>query len=292
MNRRNFLRTAIGTSLVLGPAGRLFAASAAAPWLDRIGLQVYTLRDLLGKDAEGTMKAVAAAGYQQVELYGFPNADPLVAAAKDAGLAISSSHFDSGCAVDPKDEGFSDFMKIVEKARETGLTHLVVPYLSGELRKTADDWKKTAGNLNKAAEKAKDAGIRLSYHNHNFEFAPIDGGTTGYDIFIKEFSPDMWFEIDLFWVKVAGLDPVALIKKLNGRISQLHLKDLKDGVKTPEFGGIPGDSFKEVGNGVIDWKSVLAAAKEAGVENCHVEQDQSPDPLSSVKESIAYLRKL
>ena len=292
MNRRNFIRTAFGTSLALSQSGSLLAAPALGSYVANIGLQVYTLRDLIAKDAAGTMKQVAEAGFKQVEVYGFPNADPMIKGATDAGLKISSSHFDSECVLNPSDEGYSDFMKIVEKAKETGLSHLVVPYLGDGYRKTADDWKKTADRLNKAAAKSRAAGIQLAYHNHNFEFIPMDDGTTGYDIFMKEFSPDMMFEVDLFWVKVAGLDPVTLLKKLNGRVSQLHLKDLKDGIKTPEFGGVPGDAFKEVGNGVMNWEAILKIANTIGVKNCHVEQDQSPDPIASIRESIAYLQKL
>ena len=86
----------------------------------------------------------------------------------------------------------------------------------------------------------------------SFEFEPKEGGKSGYDIFMKEFDSDMMFEIDVFWVVVGGADPVKLIKKLKGRVSQLHLKDLKKGTKLPEFGRLPKDAFKELGNGMID----------------------------------------
>ena len=293
MNRRKFIESTFATSLALGLSGRVMAdLGPAENYIQNIGLQVYTLRDLLASEPESTLKSVADAGYKQVELYNFPNCDPLIKGAKDAGLKISSSHFEAGSILDPKDKSDAEFTKILEKARENGIGHLVVPYLPDVYRKTADDWKKTAENLNTAAAKSKKAGIQLSYHNHNFEFQPMEDGTTGYDIFIKEFSPEMKFEIDLFWVKVAGLDPAKLIEKLKGRVSQLHIKDLKKGIKTPEFGGIPGDAFQEVGNGVMDWKPIFAAAEASGVKNCHVEQDQSPDPLGSIKTSIAYLQKL
>ncbi|MBK1883854.1 sugar phosphate isomerase/epimerase [Luteolibacter pohnpeiensis] len=293
MNRRKFIQSTVATSLVLGLTSRALAnLGPAESYIKNIGLQAYTLRDLLVSDPEGTLKAVADAGYKQVELYNFPNCDPLIKGAKDAGLKISSSHFDAGSILDPQDKSYAAFMKILEKAKANGMEHLVVPYLPDTFRKTADDWKKTAENLNVAAAKSKEAGIQLAYHNHNFEFHPMEDGTTGYDIFMKEFSPDMQFEIDLFWVKVAGLEPAELIKKLKGRVSQLHIKDLKKGIQTPNFGGIPGDAFQEVGNGVLDWKPIFEAAKASGVKNCHVEQDQSPDPLGSIKTSIAFLQKL
>lgn len=293
MKRRTFLRTTAVSSLVFGQTGGLLAALAPDNvYRKNLGIQLYTLRDALGKDAAGTLKAVAAAGYKQVEPYGFPNCQPLLDGAKDAGLAINSTHFESDSVINPKDAGMSDFMKILDRAKEVGLSHMVIPYLQDNVRKTLDDYKKIAANANKAAEKAKAAGIQLSYHNHAFEFQPKEGGKTGYDVFMEEFSPDMKFEVDVFWIKVGGHDPAELIAKLGSRVSQLHLKDLKQGVKLPEYGSVPQDAFKELGNGIIPMEPILAAAEKAGVKHCHVEQDYSPHPLESIKESVDYLGKL
>lgn len=294
MNRRNFIRTTAATTLVFSQSSPLMAALAADDtYRKNIGIQLYTLRDAISKDPVATLKQVAAAGYKQVEPYGFPGADEMIKAAKDSGLAVRSSHFQWDSVVNPKDAAMSDFSKILEKAHEIGLSHLVIPYLQDGNRKTLDDYKKVAENANKAAVLAKKAGIQLAYHNHNFEFAPKDGGKSGYDIFIEQFSADMKFEIDVFWVKVAGIDPAALITKLKGRVSQLHLKDLKDGVKTPNFGSpLSNDAFQALGEGVIPMEPILAAAKAAGVEHCHVEQDQSPDPIASIGRSVKNLNKL
>lgn len=291
MNRRNFLYTGLAATLAL-QTEKLFALEGGEAYRDNIGIQLYTLRNELKTDTAGTLKAVAAAGYKQVEPFGFPDADALIQGSKDLGLKINSTHFQWDSAIKPKDEGFSDFMKIVEKAKGLGLSHLVVPYLQDGDRKTLDDYKKVAGNLNKAAAKAKDAGIQLCYHNHNFEFQPMDGGKSGFDVFIEEFSADMKFELDLFWVKLANIEPTDLIKKLAGRVEQLHLKDLKDGIKLPEYGKVPNDAFKELGNGIIKTEPILVAAEKAGIKHCHVEQDQSPDALASIKQSISYLKTL
>ena len=292
MQRRTFLKSTAATVL-LTPVSQLFASAPADPYRANIGIQLYTLRNPIGKDTPGTLKAVAAAGYKQVEPYGFPNADAMIAAARDNGLAVNSTHFEWDSVVNPKDAAMSDFQKTLEKAESAGLSHLVIPFLKDSNRKTLDDYRKTAENCNKAAALAKKAGIRLAYHNHSFEFEPKDRGKSGYDVFIEEFSPEMMFEIDVFWVKVAGLEPVDLIKKLKGRVSQLHLKDLKAGVKTPNFaGGLPADSFQALGDGVIPMGPILAAAKEAGVIHCHVEQDQSPDPLESIRRSTGHLAGL
>ncbi len=292
MDRRTFLKTTVATTAALCQS-RAFALEAENAYRKNIGIQLYTLRNPIAKDAPGTLKAVAAAGYKQVELYGFPQADAMISAAKDAGLAIHSSHFEWDSVVNPKDEGMSDFRKTLDAAKAVGLKHLVIPYLADKNRSTLDDYKKVAAHSNKAAALAKEAGIQLAYHNHNFEFAPKDGGKSGYDVFIEEFSPDMKFEIDVFWVKAAGLDPVELVTRLKGRVSQLHLKDLKQGIQSPSYGtGLPADAFQELGDGIIAMEPILVAAKAAGVEHCHVEQDQSPDPLASIRQSIAYLGSL
>ncbi len=293
MKRRNFIRTTAVTALAMGTTQRLLALEAENAYRKDIGIQLYTLRNQLSKDTAGTLKQVAAAGYKQVELFGFPDADAMISGAKDAGLEIRSAHFSWDSVVNPTGEGMPDFAKILEKAHKTGLTHLVIPYLEDKNRTTLDDYKKVAANANKAAAMAKEAGIKLSYHNHNFEFRPHDGGKRGYDIFMEEFSDDMHFEIDVFWVKAAGLDPAELIRKLSGRVTQLHLKDLKLGIEMPSYvTSLPNDAFQPMGDGIIPMEPILVAAKAAGVEYCHVEQDQSPDPLVDIRKSIRYLRTL
>lgn len=290
MNRRQFV---CSTALAAAGASRL--AQALEPdnaYRRNIGLQLYTVRNELGKDTPGTIKAVVAAGYKQGEMFGFPNCDPVIAAAKESGLALHSSHFEWDTVVNPKDPGYPDFQRILEKAVKVGLSHLVIPFLAEKDRQNLDDFKKVAAHANQAAVLAKKAGIQLSYHNHAFEFQPREGGRTGFDVFMAEFGPDLQFELDLFWVKVGGAEPVAAIKKLSGRVSQVHLKDLKAGIPLPAFGSVPNDAFQALGDGIIPTEPLLVAAKAAGVKHCHVEQDQSPDPIASIKRSMAYLQRL
>jgi len=288
MKRRLFLQSALATSITI-PA---FALEKNNPYRKNIGIQLYTLRNQIKADLAGTIKAVAAAGYKQVEPYGFPGADEMIKASKDNGMEVNSSHFAWESVTDPKKEGVTPFPKILEKAKEHGLTHLVIPYLHGHNRKSLDDYKRLAGLFNKAAAESKKAGIQLAYHNHNFEFEPKDDGKSGYDILVAECSEDMKFELDVFWVKAGGVDPVKLIKKLKGRVSQLHLKDLKKGTKVPNYGNLGNDAFKELGNGMIPMEPIIEAAAAAGVAHCHVEQDQSPDPLKSIGESMTHLKSL
>lgn len=292
MKRRQFLRTALASTLASSAAFEALALSKNNRYRNDIGIQLYTLRNELKADLEGTLKSVADAGYKQVECYGFPDAEEMIKVAKDNGLAVNSSHFAWESVTDPKKEGVPAFGEILEKANEAGLTHLVVPYVHGHNRETLDDYKRLAENCNKASVEAQKAGIQLAYHNHAFEFEPKEGKTSGYDVLVKEFGAGMMFEIDVFWVVVGGVDPLKLIKKLNGRVSQLHLKDLKKGTELPEFGQLPKDAFKELGNGMIAIEPIIKAAEKAGVIHCHVEQDQSPDALKSIQQSIHYLGKL
>ncbi|MFT5467185.1 MAG: sugar phosphate isomerase/epimerase [Verrucomicrobiales bacterium] len=288
MNRRRFFQTTAASTLAI-PA---FALEADNAFRKSIGIQLYTLRNQIKADVAGTIKAVAEAGYKQVEPYGFPDADEMIAASKDNDLEVNSSHFAWESVTDPEKEGVPAFTEILGKAKSAGLSHLVIPYIHGHNRKTLDDYKRLAERCNKAAAEAKTAGIQLAYHNHNFEFEPKEGGKSGYDIFIAEFAPEMQFEVDVFWVRAAGVNPVDLIRKLKGRVSQLHLKDLKTGSKTPNFGGVANDDFEELGDGMIPMEPIIEIAAEAGVKICHVEQDQSPDPLASIRKSLDYLKTL
>jgi sugar phosphate isomerase/epimerase len=290
MNRRHFLQASLATSFAM-PA---FALDKNNKYRKNIGIQLYTLRNQIKEDVAGTLKAVADAGYKQVEPYGFDGTEsPMMKEAKANGLAVNSTHFNWECVTNPDKPGVGSFETILEGAQKLGLTHLVVPYLHANERKGLAGYKKIAENCNKAAAKAKCSGIKLAYHNHSFEFEPLGkDGKNGYDVLVEEFSKDMLFEVDVFWIKCGGVSPVELIKKLPGRVSQLHLKDLKEGLGLPMYGGLPKDAFKELGNGMIPMEPIIEAAAEAGVEHCHVEQDHSPDPIASIRGSMEYLKTL
>ena len=147
MKRRQFLQTTAAGTLALTPVHQLFAqASANLPYMADMGLQLYTLRNQLKKDTPGTIKAVADAGYKQVEPFGFPNADEMIAAAKDNGLGVRSSHFAWDAVINPTDKGVPPFSSILEKANTHGLTHLVIPYLADRNRGGADEYKRIAEN--------------------------------------------------------------------------------------------------------------------------------------------------
>ena len=288
MKRRNF---------ILNSSGALFSISSLAqsrslPYLNQIGIQLYTLRKPISADLGGTIKEVANAGYKQVEPYGFPSpqAVEMINKARENGMHVHSSHFEWNAVLHPERKGVPSFNKILELANELELSHLVVPYLAETDRRNIDGYKKVADLLNQAAEKADDAKIQLAYHNHAFEFQPLDKKKIGYDVFIENFSTKMAFELDVFWVKLGGVDPATLIKQLKGRVSQLHLKDLKKKSKVPNFGKVSPDTFDEIGDGMINMEPIMKVAQQTGVQHCHIEQDQSPAPLKSIRKSLNYLK--
>ena len=287
MNRRSFIYQACGVSLSLP----VLARPSRVPYLDQIGLQLYTLRKPIAQNLSKAIDEVAGIGYKQVEPYGFPSAEAIemIKRSRGQGMQVNSSHFTWDSLLHPEKKGVKPFEQVLELARKHGLSDLVVPYLSGKDREGLAGYEKTADALNEGADQAKRVGIRLAYHNHAFEFKPMNKGKTGFDVFVERFSPDMFFEVDVFWVKVGGVDPVVQLAKLKNRVSQVHLKDLKKGSICPNFGKVEPDAFDEIGDGMIPMLPVMKAARNCGVKHCHVEQDHSPSPLKSVRKSLKYL---
>ena len=288
MRRRSFIQQACGISLCL-PA---LARTNTTPYLREIGLQLYTLRKAIAENLPKTLDEVEKIGYRQVEPYGFPSPQSIemIERAKDLGMQVNSSHFTWDSLLNPHIKGILPFAEVLATAQKYNLTDLVVPYLHNEDRKDLTAYKKTAEKLNQGAEEASKVGIRLAYHNHAFEFKPLSKDKTGYDIFVESFSPEMHFEVDVFWVKLGGVEPNALLKKLNKRVSQLHLKDLQKGSVCPNYGKVKQEVFDEIGDGMIPMVPIMEAARKIGVKHCHVEQDHSPAPLSSIQKSLKFLK--
>ena len=297
MKRRTFLQTTAAFSaaaLTAQLARPLYAMPQQSQYMDTIGLQVWTIRNQLKEDAEKALKAVADAGYKQVELGNVTESAEIAAQARGLGLNVTSSFMSWETVCNPGQGGAPSIDEVVEAAKKMELQHLVFGYIGKGFRETPELMKKAAKGSNELGKKTADAGIQLCYHNHAFEFEKIDGDTTAYDVLINELDDDLVkFELDVFWAKIGGWDPLETMKKLKGRISQVHLKDLKEG--TPviyDEGKVPVDAFQECGDGTIDMAAVMKLAGEMGVANCHVEQDQSPDPIVSIGQSIAHLKSL
>lgn len=280
-----------------------FFKTHGSGYINEIGLQLYTVRDQMAQDPEGTLKAVQVAGYKQVEggdIRAYPKLFPLIQA---AGLTSQSTFFPNAFITERWDlveaEGGQKppasytTDSIIEDAVKNDIKYLVFGYLRPEERQTIDDYKLVVERLNIMGEKCNQADIHLCYHNHSFEFMPING-TVPYELYIKEFEPDkVHFELDIFWASLGGYDPVELMERLHGRVKLLHLKDKKKGTKVIyDEGKVKKKAFQELGDGVLDILGILKVAEKTSVEQCFVEQDQSPDPIASIHQSIKYLQEV
>lgn len=271
------------------------AASPAQPYLPTLGLQVWSVRREMEKDLPGTLRAIKEAGYAQIELMRTLDAGTLAPVARELGLGITSAFIDWSSLAEPGPTSAEDLNRTLAIARELGLKHLVFGYLGKGGRETVAQMRGHAAAANAFGRRCRDAGIQLGYHHHSFEFAPLDDGrTTGWEILLHEFDPALvQFEFDVFWAAIAGHDPVRMLHDLRGRVAQVHLKDIKAG--TPHIWdehAVPPEAFREVGRGELDWPAILTACTETGVAQCHVEQDESPDPLASIRQSLDWLRRL
>ena len=280
ITRRNF---------VVQSAAALTAARALSAFeplrASDLGVQLYTVRDTITKDPEKDLKAIEAIGFQEVEVV-YATLDKIWPALKETKLKAVSAHVDTAFFM----EGGSKLDDAIGTLKEKGFSFIVLPYVPPSDRGGLDTFKKLADVLNKAGEKAKAAGLTLCYHNHAFEFEPMNG-TTGLELMLKETQKSLVsLELDIFWASVAGHKPVELMKKHAGRIALLHLKDKAAEVPVQYNEKVEKSAFKEVGHGSIDIPAVLAEAKRIGVRNYFVEQDQTPgDPLDSLKQSFEYL---
>ncbi|PWG78629.1 sugar phosphate isomerase/epimerase family protein [Pararcticibacter amylolyticus] len=284
MIRRNFLQHAglLSAAFLLRPSFLTGRPSR------KIGIQLYTLRDLIGKDVSGVLAKVAKAGYKEVEVYGFSRKDKFWGLEPRAfkqilrshQLTSPSGHYDPGMFLAPG--GKEDDLKVnIEAGAALGHSYLTVPYLDDRFRRSADDYKAIGAKFNRAGELCKQSGLRFAYHNHSFEFDRL-GDTSGYDILLKETDPALVkFELDLYWAVRAGKDPVAMFKEHPGRFAMWHVKDM-DRQKP--------DLNTEIGDGSIDFRKIFAAAKISGVKHILVEQENfAIDPYQSIARSYQYI---
>lgn len=238
-----------------------------------IAVQLYTLRDIMPKDVPGTLRAVAELGYDGVEFAGLHGTPPgeLRAILDNLGLKVCSAHVALNLL-----EG--DLAREIDTYQMLGCQLLVVPWIGEGLR---GDFAALGAALNRIAVGVRAAGMRLAYHNHNFELRE-QGGKTGLDVLVETTDPTaVGFELDCGWVHKAGRDPLTQMRRLAGRLPVIHVKDV----------AADGD-WAEVGQGVIDYTPIVAAAPSLGVEWLIVEQDTTKrPPLESIGMSIKWLRE-
>ncbi len=245
-----------------------------------IALQLYSIRNPLGEDFEGSLEQVAQFGYEYVELAGLYGRTPEQAKVilDRLGLKAMATHVGLGDIV-------NNMAGLIEQSKLFGFKYVVLPCIDDKFRKPSG-YRELAGMLDKIAAAAGEAGLTVCYHNHNFEFEQLEDGSRGYDILFDTGEPHGYqAELDVYWAQKAGDDPLAWMKKLAGRVPLLHMKDMAD---TEQRG------FTEIGRGVIDLKSIAEAAESCGVAYLIIEQDNhwSSSPLESAKVSIDNLKDM
>jgi sugar phosphate isomerase/epimerase len=275
MNRREFLASSMAVMGSAATANLLDAATTKRP----LGVQLYTVRDQAEKDLPGVLAAIRKIGYEEVETYWNIYTRPapeLKRLINDHGLRVPSGHFDYDGL-----EGKLDYAAFL------GLEYVICPMLPKEGWNSLDAFKKAADQLNLWGEQAKKRGMRLGFHNHNYEFRDLGNSVTGFDTLMSHTDASLvCLEMDCYWITQAGRDPLEMFKKLGNRIQMLHLKDRKPGFPPSQELNDAAQHFTPAGTGTIDWESVLAVARENGVHHMFVEQDSGGVPLDNI--TISY----
>ena len=289
MNRRRFLETAATISAATLFSSR-FGWAAGEHKINKIGVQLYTVRDLMKEDFDGTIAKVAQVGYKEVEFAGYfgHTAQQVKDILQKNGLTAPSTHVQY-------DELDEKFPSVIEFSKTVGMDYVICPWIPEELRKSPDIWKQASEKFNKCGEQTKKAGMQFGYHNHWFEFLPTNG-VLPYDALLKDCDPNLVkMEMDLCWAVAAGADPVKYFEKYPGRFPLVHVKDLKTKPKITSGGAQNyGDAvdLTEVGSGIIDWKRIFAHSQQAGIKHYIVEHDHPKQPFDSIAGSYDYLNKL
>ena len=276
LNRRQFLEYSSAASL-----GLLLSAGAqsvfAKQQLSRIGLALYTVRHAMAESVPDTLKRVAEIGYDEVEFAGYfdHSAKEISTMLDDAGLVSPSGHYSLSAFKD-------DFEASLEIAHTIGQKYLVLAWIPPGDR-TMEFYKQLPDILNKTGEMAHSAGMQIAYHNHDFEFETVDGFQL-WEFLTRETGNDLLqFQLDLYWLKVANQDPLSIFDRFPGRTPLLHIKDMAADKRR---------SMANVGDGIIDFARVLAAADKAGIKHYLVERDNAPCQLESAAASFETLSAL
>ncbi len=299
-SRRDFVKAG-SASLIYGSALLQSSKSYAKTLHVPLGLQLYSVRELLPKDYDGTLKQIGSIGFREVESAGYydHNAAQVKQAMSNAGLHLVSAHYSSDNLHQQLDE-------ILAFNKELGVSYIICSFpgfkdpsrvknLSGKERNAAfnlEDWRWNAQQFNIIGEKVSAAGLHFGYHNHTMEFHAIDG-VVPYDELLHLTDPGhVTMEMDCGWVTVAGANPIDYLRKYPHRISMLHVKDFKGISADSSISNVP--TIVELGQGSIDYRPIFAEAAKAGVvKHCFVEQEgYNVPPMEGLKIDADYMHKL
>ncbi|OFX40099.1 MAG: hypothetical protein A2X05_10920 [Bacteroidetes bacterium GWE2_41_25] len=270
------------------------ATTATDPKSFGICLQLYTIRDAMAADVPGSLKRVSDTGYKFVELAGYADGkfygmDPVEfkKLVNDLGMEIISSH----TQVEAQGITLDNAKKMAEDHAKLGVKYCMQPWVVEEARKTVSSYQKMVADWNQVGGIMKEHGIMFGYHNHNFEFDTVEGRIPYFDIFLAGLDKNLvTMELDLFWTTKAGQNPVEIIKKYPGWFQLFHMKDMYTN-EAPFYTTDGVKDFAPVGEGVINFKDILAVKDIAGMKYMIVEQDQSRDgdPFGDIQKSITNL---
>jgi sugar phosphate isomerase/epimerase len=279
MDRRKFIGTVTAAAVV-----SRFGWAASEHRIEQIGLELYTVRDALQKNFEGTLAKVAKIGYKEVEFAGYfahlPEFNPSPKRTREIldadGLSAPATHVPYS-ALSPE-----NWPKVIEASKILGHEYIVNPSIDREVLKEPDGWRRAADTFNRAGEESQKAGIQFAYHNHVEEFKPTGDGKLPYDILLSESDPKLVkMEMDLGWAHEARIDPLKYFAQYPGRFPVVHVKDFDK-----------NDMMTEVGSGVVDWKGIFAKSELAGIKHYFVEHDNPMLPFMSIQKSYQYLKQL
>lgn len=285
VSRRTFLQQmaaiGLGTSMLSSCAAAV-SGGGGASMANEIGLQLYTVRDQLQTDFEGTLEKIAQIGYKNMEFAGYYNRTPEQVRAVLDRLKLASPSAHIGAQLMRQDAAAQ-----IRTAKTIGQSYITLPSYNFARDGGIDAWKQGAAEFNKWGAMCRDAGLRLAYHNHAPEFAKVDATSTGMDVLFRETDPALVdFELDLYWTVFADQDPLALFAKYPGRFTMWHVKDLQRTTAGAK-------AMAPVGGGTIDFKSIFARAREAGLRYFFVEHDNAATTggsLASIQASYTHLR--
>jgi sugar phosphate isomerase/epimerase len=231
----------------------------------------------IARDLPGTLHEVSAAGYRSVELAGLPPIEP--EALRDL---LASEHLSPMASHESLESLRADIHAVLHRMTVVGCPVVIVPWLPDAERTTAADVRRLAGELGEISRACSGRGIRLGYHNHAFEFVPLDG-TTVWQVLLDELPMEVSLELDVYWATVGGRDPVELIRAAGERVRLLHMKDVSSGPDRRDV--TPGD-------GILAWPEIVAAGTERAVEWYVVEEDNPRDAIAEIARGRDFLRGL
>jgi sugar phosphate isomerase/epimerase len=283
MNRREFL-TALGVAAVapqFGCASSGASMGAGTRRLNKVGIQLYTLRDDARRDLEGTLVNIAQAGYKEVELLGSMNnfgmpAQQLRAILDRNGLAAPSTHIDVGV--------FDDLERQIDAAKVLGHQYLIVASLPDGEKLGPDDYRRWADRFNEAGARALRSGMRIGFHDEAWDFRNV-GGEVLYDIFAQRTDPaTVWLQLDTGNAAIGGANPLDYMKRYANRYWLFHIKD------APAIGA---DHDVELGKGIVDFRSIFRLIDNIDQKHLYVEQESYPGaPIDSVRRDYEYISRL